>query len=216
MEKTDRDSSLYDIVLQVGLVLVMIFSYLFMHDVPKRVLAKLRLRNRADIQAKRHFVHGAQLLARARSSKSRPMAKEAQAQAQQAIALDPNDAAPHLLKALALDFLGLRSAALDSLDEALSSRAAKSLTDMERGDALLKRAELRLGTSQRGRVDSALDDLTESIKLSPNNAKAFCALGECYERKKMNEDAIKAYKEALRLEPQLRVAQQALHNLENN
>ncbi|KAK7321274.1 hypothetical protein VNO77_31757 [Canavalia gladiata] len=213
MEKTEKDSGLPDIFLQVVLVLVMVFSYLFMHDVPRKVWGKLRLRNRADIQAKRYFVEGAQLLGRARSSKSRVLAKEAQAQAQRAISLDPRDAAPYLLKALALDFQGLRSAALDSLDEALSPLAAKSLTDLERGDALLKRAELRLGTSQRGRVDSALADLVESVKLSPNNAKAFCLLGECYERKKMNDDAVEAYQQALRLEPQLRVAQQALHKL---
>ncbi|KAK7385400.1 hypothetical protein VNO78_31117 [Psophocarpus tetragonolobus] len=217
MGKTAKENSaLNDIVLQVGMVVVMIVSYLFMHDVPKKLWEKLRLRNRADIQAKRHFVQGAQLLARARASKSKALAKEAQAQAQRAIALDPCDAAPYLLKALALDFLGLRSAALDSLDEALSPLAAKSLSDSERGDALLKRAELRLGTSQRCRVDSALADLTESVRLRPNNAKAFFSLGECYERKKMNEDAVKAYQQALDLEPQFRVAEQALHRLDSS
>ncbi|TKY56342.1 superkiller protein 3 [Spatholobus suberectus] len=216
MDKTDKNSAAYDIVLQVAMVLVMVFSYLFMHDVPKKLWAKLRLQNRADIQAKRHFVEGAQLLARAQSSKSRALAKEAQAQAQRAISLDPRDAAPYILKALALDLQGLRSAALDSLDESLSPLAAKSLSDSERGDALLKRAELRLGTSQRGRVDSALADLEESVKLSPGNAKAFFALGECYERKKMNDDALKAYQQALELEPQLPAAQQALNRLDSS
>ncbi|RDX74279.1 hypothetical protein CR513_45994, partial [Mucuna pruriens] len=216
MEKTDKNSGVYDIILQVGMVLLMVFSYLFMHDVPKKLWAKLRLRNRADIQSKRYFVEGAQLLARARASKSKALAKEAQAQAQRAITLDPSDAAPYLLKALALDFLGLRSAALDSLDEALSPLAAKSLSDSERGDALLKRAELRLGTSQRGRVDSALADLVESVKLSPNNGKAFFALGDCYERKKMKDEAAEAYQKALELEPQLRAAQQALHRLDSS
>lgn len=217
MDKTVKDNSAWnDIVLQGVMVLVMVLSYFFMHDVPKKLWAKLRLSNRADIQAKRHFVQGAQLLARARASKSKALAKEAQAQAQRAIALDPSDAAPHLLKALALDFLGLRSAALDSLDEALSPAAAKSLSDSERGDALLKRAELRLGTSQRGRVDSALADLTESVRLSPNNAKAFFALGDCYERKKMNDDAIRAYGTALELEPQFHAAEQALNRLDSS
>ncbi|KAK7301099.1 hypothetical protein RJT34_11959 [Clitoria ternatea] len=216
MEKTEKESGLNDIVLQVILVIVMIFSYFFMHDVPKKVWAKFRLRNRADIQSKHHFVQGAQLLARARSSKSRALAKEAQAQAQLAITLDPTDAAPHLLKALALDFQGLRSAALDSLDEALSPLTSKSLSDADLGDALLRRAELRLATTQRGRVDSALADLVESVSLNPNNAKAFCALGECYERKKMNDDAVQAFRRALQLEPQLRAAQQALHRFEGS
>lgn len=212
----DSETSMYDIVLQVAMVLVMAFSYLFMNDVPKKVWAKLRLRNRADIQAKRHFVEGAQLLARARSSKSRALAKQAQARAQLAISLDPRDAAPYLLKALALDFQGLRSAALDSLDEALSPPLAESLSDSERGDALLKRAELRLGSSQRGRVDSALADLEESVKLSPENARAFFALAECYERKKMNDYAVKVYRQALELEPQLRAAQEALQRLDSS
>lgn len=205
-----------DIVWQLAMVLVMAFSYLFMNDIPKKMWTKFRLRTRADIQAKRHFVEGAQLLAQARSSKSRALAKQAQARAQLAISLDPRDAAPYLLKALALDFQGLRSAALDSLDEALSPLTVESLSDSERGDALLKRAELRLGTSQRGRVDSALADLQESVRLSAENAKAYFALGECYEKKKMSDDAVKAYRQALELEPQLRAAQEALHRLDSS
>ncbi|WVY91602.1 hypothetical protein V8G54_037116 [Vigna mungo] len=216
MDKSKENWAFNDTVLQLGMLLLVFLFYLFMHNVPKKLWSDLRLRNRADIQAKRHFVQGAQLLARARSSKSKALAKEAQAQAQRAIALDPRDAAPHLLKALALDFLGLRSAALDSLDDALSPLAATSLSPSERADALLKRAELRLASTQRARVDSALADLSESVKLNPNSAKAFFALGDCLERKKMNEDAVKAYEQALELEPQLHVAQQALHRLDSS
>jgi len=216
MDKTKENWASNDIVLQVGMVVLMLLFYLFMHNVPKKLWSELRLRNRADIQAKRHFVQGAQLLARARASKSKALAKEAQAQAQRAIALDPRDAAPHLLKALALDFLGFRSAALDSLDDALSPFAATSLSNSERADALLKRAELRLASTQRARVDSALADLSESVKLSPNNSKAFFALGECFERKKMNDAAVEAYQQALELEPQSQVAQQALHRLDSS
>ncbi|XP_061345714.1 uncharacterized protein LOC133291471 [Gastrolobium bilobum] len=213
MENNEKDSMVHDIVLQVIIALVMAISFLFMHDIPKKMWTKFRLRNRADIQAKRHFVQGAQLLARARSSKSRTLAKEAIAEAERAISLDPRDAANYLLKALVLDFQGFRTSALDSLDVALSPLAAKSLTDAERGDALLKRAELKLGTTTHranNRVDSAIADLNESVKLSANNARAFCVLGECYEKKKMNDDARKAYHDALQLDPQLRVAQQAL------
>lgn len=216
MDKAEKNPGAYDIVLQAAMVLLMVLSYFFMNDIPKKLWTKLRTRNRADIQSKRYFVEGAQLLARARSSKSRALAKEAQARAQRAISLDPTDAAPYLLKALALDFQGLRSAALDSIDQALSPLAAASLSDSERADALLKRAELRLASSQRGRVDSALADLEESVELSPNNAKAFSALGECYVRKKMNDDAVRAYRQALQLEPQLLAAQQALQRLDSS
>lgn len=224
MDKTDdKNSTLSDVVVQILLVLVMAFSFLLMHDAPKKLFSKLRLRNRPHIQANHHFVRGAHLLARARSSPSRSsassLAKEAQAQARRAIALDPTDAAAHLLNALALDLRGLRAAALDSLDAALSPAAARSLSDAERADALLKRAELRMaasasGSGQRGRVvDPAISDLEEAVRLSQKNARAFCLLGECYEGKRMKMEARKAYMEALKLEPQLRAAQEAVQRL---
>lgn len=113
---------------------------------------------------------------------------------------------------MALDLQGFRSNALDALDAALSPLAAASLAADERGDALLKRAELKIALSER-RADSVLADLNESVKLSPRNAKAWCMLGECCEGNEMGEEAKKAYKEALELEPQLNVAQEALKRL---
>lgn len=191
--------------------------FLAMHDIPKKLFSKLRLRSRADIQAKRHFVLGAQLLSQARSSTSRSsavsLAKQAEAQADKAISLDPLDAAAHILKALSLDILGFKSSALDSLDAALSPRVAKSLSEKEKGDALFKRAELKLAISRRGRVDPAIEDLTQAVKLSKDNVKAFCLLGECYEAKKMKEEAINAYQEALQIEPESTVARAALDRL---
>ncbi|XP_061352496.1 uncharacterized protein LOC133297385 [Gastrolobium bilobum] len=215
MENDEKQAMVRDIVLQVVLILLMVLMFLAMHGIPQRLLAKLRFTNRRGIEAKRHFVKGAQLLAQARSPKNRSssksLANEALAEAEKAIALDPKDAASYLLKAMVLDLQGFRTSALDSLDAALSPLAAASLGDGERGDALLKRAELKIAVSQRGRVDSAQSDLTESVKLSPKNAKAWCLLGECYEKNKMEEEARKAYKEALELEPQLSVAQEALN-----
>lgn len=93
---------------------------------------------------------------------------------------------------------------------ALSPLAAKSLDDGERGDALLKRAQLKIAASQ---VDSAVDDLTRSVKLSPKNVRAWCLLGECYEGKKMEAEAKKAYEKALELEPELTVARESLNRL---
>ncbi|KAE8057088.1 hypothetical protein FH972_013807 [Carpinus fangiana] len=206
-----------DILLQVALILLMIYLFLAMHGIPNKLLSKLRFRNRADAQAKRHFVLGAQLLARARVSKTRStatsLAKEAEAEADKAIALDPKDAAPHILKSLALDLQGFKPSALDSLDVALSPLCAKSLSDLERGDSLFKRAELKVAMARRGQVDSAVADLTQALTLSPENAKAFCLLGECYEAKKMRDEAKKAYEDALRVEPKLTVAREALDRL---
>ncbi|KAB1203934.1 hypothetical protein CJ030_MR8G020725 [Morella rubra] len=206
-----------DILLQVVLILLMVFMFLAMHGIPNKILSKIRLRNRADVQAKRHFVRGAQLLARARSSKTRSasnsLAKEALDEADKAIATDPKDAAAHILKSLALDLQGFKTSALDSIDVALSPLCSKSLNDPERGDALFRRAELKVAMARRGQVDSALADLTEAVSLSPDNDKAFCLLGECYEAKKMREESKKAYEDALRVEPQSTVAREALDRL---
>lgn len=209
---------MYDIALQVILFLIAGFLFLSMHGIPKKVFTKLRYRSRPKFQAKHHFVQGAQLLARARSAKdpsaTTSLAEEAIIQAEKAITLDPKDAAAHILKALSLDLQGHKTSALDSLDAALSPLAMKSLSDQERGDALYKRAELKMAVDRRARVDSAVRDLVEAAKLrKENNGQVFCLLGECYEVKEMKEEATKAYNEALEIEPKLAVAREALDRL---
>ncbi|XP_010254565.1 PREDICTED: uncharacterized protein LOC104595511 [Nelumbo nucifera] len=206
-----------DILIQVVFLLLTLGMYLVMQNFPKQALAKFRLRGRANVQAKRHFVHGAQLLARARTARSRSscisLAKEATDEADKALSLDPKDAAAHILKALALDLQGHKTSALKSLDAALSPPAVKSLTDRERGDALFKRAELQVELNRRRRVDSAVSDLVESVNLSPENSKAFCLLGQCYEHKEMREEARKAYEDAIRVDPNSAAAREGLDRL---
>nr|ABK93348.1 unknown [Populus trichocarpa] len=58
---------IFDLLLQAGLILLGVFMFLAMHNIPQKFLSKLRYRNRTDLQAKRHFVLGAQLIAQARS-----------------------------------------------------------------------------------------------------------------------------------------------------
>ncbi|KAK2659943.1 hypothetical protein Ddye_006476 [Dipteronia dyeriana] len=206
-----------DILLQAGLILVTVFMFLAMHDIPKKLLNKLRYRNRADLQAKRHFVIGAQYLAQARSSKSRSssasLAKQAESEADKAVSLDPKDAAAHILKSIALDIQGFKTSALDSLDIALSNPAVKTLSDTEKGDALFKRAELKMSMSRRGIVDSAIEDLSDAVKMSPENAKAFCLLGECYEIKKLSEEAMMAFEAALKVDSNSAAAKAALDRI---
>ncbi|XP_024017117.1 uncharacterized protein LOC21384932 [Morus notabilis] len=208
-----------DILLQVGLILLSIFMFLALHDIPKKLYAKFRLRNRSQAQAKRHFVVGAQLLARARSrsdssrSAVAPLAEQALAEADKAVALDPTDAAAHILRSLVLDLQGFKSSALDAIDAALSPLAAKSLSERELGDAFFKRAELKMAMGRRGKVESAIGDLDRAVELSPENARAFCLLGECYEAKKMEAEARKAYEDAVRIEPELALAREALDRL---
>ncbi|XP_011017014.1 PREDICTED: uncharacterized protein LOC105120491 [Populus euphratica] len=209
---------IFDLLLQAGLILVGVFMFLAMHNIPQKFLSKLRYRNRADLQAKRHFVLGAQLIAQARSpsnsrSTATSLAKQAEEEANKAISLDPKDAASHILKALSLDLQGFRTSALESINVALSPLAVKSLSASEKGDALFKRAELAMGMNRRGRVEPAIQDLTEAVKLNKDNAKAFCLLGECYEAKKMIEEAKEAYEEALRLQPELASAKEKLDRL---
>ncbi|KAL6987461.1 hypothetical protein U1Q18_013209 [Sarracenia purpurea var. burkii] len=126
------------------------------------------LRRRAEgDEAKRHFVQGAQLLAQAqlqsRSATDKSvvasLAKFVAEESNCAITLNPKDAAAHIFKALSLDLQGFKASALDSLNVTLSPMAAKTLSNEERRDALLKRAELEAAMGQIERVDSAIADL---------------------------------------------------------
>uniref|UniRef100_A0A5B7BNE3 Uncharacterized protein n=1 Tax=Davidia involucrata TaxID=16924 RepID=A0A5B7BNE3_DAVIN len=208
-----------DILLQIGFILFTVFMFLLMYNIPQKAFTKIRLslRNPADFQAKRHFIQGAQLLAQARSAKdpsaASSLATSAADEADRAIALDPKDAAAHILKSLTLEFQGFKTSALDSLDVALSPLAKKSLSDHERGDALFKRAELKMTLARGERVDSAVADLVNSVRLKNDNAVAFCLLGECYETEGKTEEARKAYEDAVRVEPRYTAAREALVRL---
>ncbi|KAK7861015.1 hypothetical protein CFP56_029268 [Quercus suber] len=147
-------------------------------------------------QFQRHFVLGAQSLAKARASKTHStkisLAKQAVTEVEKAIELDPKDTTAHILKGLALDLQEFKTSALDSLNEALSPLCVKLLTGKDRGDAFFKRAKLKMAMVAKARcdgekqVDSMVDDLNEAVSLSSDNVRAFCLLGECYEMKEMN------------------------------
>ncbi|KAF8012222.1 hypothetical protein BT93_I0375 [Corymbia citriodora subsp. variegata] len=198
--------------------------------------AKLRTKTRsaaaAQAQAQqpnRHSLRASSLLARARSSPTHhshraqalTLARAALAEAEAAISQSPKDAAPHVLKALALDTLGRRRSALRSLDLALSAPRARSLSGRERAEALARRAELKLGMGMglaggrrgRRRVESAADDAREAVRVGPGEAAAWRVLGECCEREGLTEEARRAFEEALRIEPGCDPARHGLDRL---
>lgn len=206
-----------DLLLQAAVILSTLFMFLYTQNIPQKFLSKLRFRNRADFESKRHFIKGAEFLSQAKSAKDRSSisssAKSAEIEADLAIASNPKDAAAYILKALALELRGSKTSALDALDGALSPELRKSLSGDERGDALYKRAALKLDVGRRGRVDSAIDDLVESVRLKGDNEKAFYLLGECYRKKGMNEEAKRTFEDALNIQPNYTLARQALDQL---
>lgn len=114
---------------------------------------------------------------------------------------------------MAETLMGHKLTALKSLDLALSPPAVKMLSEVERGDALIRRAELLIGLNRKRRVDSAMGDLQEAIGLSPDNSRAFCLLGHCYEVKEMIVEARNAFEKSLALEPGLKEAREGLQRL---
>ncbi|XWS29603.1 hypothetical protein CRYUN_Cryun24cG0043100 [Craigia yunnanensis] len=84
-------------------------------------------------------------------------------------------------------------------------------------EAIVRRGELKLSINKRRRVDSAVTDLEEAVRMSDEEVavrtKAFCLLGECYEFKGMREEARKAFEEALKVEPGSSVVRQGLERL---
>lgn len=209
-----------DLLFQALFVLIMIFMFLWMLNVPQNLYDKFQFRDRSAYAARRHFVAGAELLSKSRSTADQSaavkLAISAAEHADKSIAINPNDAVAHFLKALALDAQGFTTSALDALDVALSPLTSKSLCGEERSDALFKRAEIKIKikvSEVRGGVDSAVSDLEESVRLNGGNAAALRLLGECYEKIEMKGEAMKAYMAAVKLEPHNPVTRAALVRL---
>ncbi|XP_062100483.1 uncharacterized protein LOC133806389 [Humulus lupulus] len=207
-----------ELVVQLAFFLMTLAMFFAVLKYPKQALTKFRTknRNRTTVQSSHHLAQASNLLERTRSihrkAQSLAHAKNALAEAEKVVSLSPRDPAAHIIKALALDLMDRQTSALRSLDLALSPPCAKSLSRGERGDALVKRAELKLAMNRKRRVDSAVDDLIEAVRLCDGDAgsRALCLLGQCYEWKGLMESTRENCEKALSMEPGSFVARQGL------
>ncbi|CAN1165329.1 hypothetical protein LINPERPRIM_LOCUS33683 [Linum perenne] len=207
-----------DAALQVAIAALTIAMFLSIQYLSKLFISKQRAKNRTSVQSNRHFIQGYQLLARARSaahnsSQSQTLAKQALTEAESAACLSPKDPAPLILKSVVLDFLGHKASALKAIDSALTLPQGKALQGKERGDALVKRGELKIAVNKRRRLDSAIEDLKEAVDCGGGGEKGFCLLGQCYEWKGLIDDAKWAFSEALKVQPTSKLAREALDRL---
>ncbi|CAA7399529.1 unnamed protein product [Spirodela intermedia] len=213
-----------ELAVQCLILILAMAMGLALYRLPLAGLAGIRRRRRAAAEARQYFIHGAQLLARARSappgsSAALSHARSALEEADRAVAADPRDAAAHILRSAALELQGRRAPAIRALDAALSPPAARSLASSERADALTQRAGLRLavaeGTGRRRErtLDAAVEDLTEAVRESPKNVRALSLLGQCYQEKGMTQEARRAYESALAEDDSLVNIREALRRL---
>ncbi|RID43994.1 hypothetical protein BRARA_I00823 [Brassica rapa] len=201
-------------LIQGAIILLAFVMFWALKYLSQQGLTKFRSKHRATLQTQRQLIQASRLLARARAttkkSQSQSLAKTALTEADDVIALSPDDAAGHIVRALSLDLLGHHTAALKSFDTALTYPRLKSLSVGERADALVKRAckitkkwssaEMKVAVNRRRRNDSAIEDLEEAVRLAAgtDTARIFRLLGECYEYKGLGEKAQWAFSEALK------------------
>ncbi|KAJ4878635.1 Tetratricopeptide repeat (TPR)-like superfamily protein [Raphanus sativus] len=191
-------------IIQGAILLLTFVMFWALKYLSQQGLTKFRTKHRATLQTQRQLIQASRLLARARAtpkkSQSQSLAKTALTEADDVIAISPDDAAGHIVRALSLDLLGHHTAALKSFDTALTYPRLKSLSVGERADALVKRAEMKVAVNRRRRNDSAIEDLEEATRLAAgtDTARIFRLLGECYEFKGLKEKAQWAFNEALK------------------
>ncbi|XP_050872360.1 uncharacterized protein LOC127074976 [Lathyrus oleraceus] len=194
-------------IIQFGILILTLSLCFLMHYLRnQKTQSKTRTRNKIrQPEPNRHMNQASRHLNRARSTTNKTHhAKNALSEADQALAITPRDPSVHILRARALYIMNHRTSAIKSLDTALSLPAAKFLPPEERADLLVFRAEMKLAVNRKRRVESAMEDIEEAIRVSGeenDNSEALCLLGKCYEWKGMREEAKNAYEKVLDVEP---------------
>ncbi|CAK8561784.1 unnamed protein product [Lathyrus sativus] len=194
-------------IIQFGiLILTLSLCFLMLYFRNQKTHSKTRTRNKIrQPEPNRHLNQASRHLNRARSTTNKTLhAKNALSEADQALAITPRDPSVHILRARALCIMNHRTSAIKSLDTALSLPAAKFLPPQERADLLVFRAEMKLAVNRKRRVESAMEDIEEAVRVSGeenDNSEALCLLGKCYEWKGMREEAKNVYEKVLDVEP---------------
>ncbi|OIV93712.1 hypothetical protein TanjilG_16563 [Lupinus angustifolius] len=209
-----------EVIVQLCILILSLFIILFIYNLlhqSTHTKSRTRSRTRTN-QPNRHLAQSSRHLSRAtattRSTSQR--AKAALSEADTALSISPRDPSAHIHRAKALHLLGHPAAALRSLDAALSLPASKTLTETERAEALVKRAEVKVEVNRRRRMESAVKDLEEAVGMNGGKRiekEALCLLGKCYEWKGMKEEAKQVFKKLLHLQPDSVEASNGLHRL---
>ncbi|KAK7386720.1 hypothetical protein VNO78_27055 [Psophocarpus tetragonolobus] len=209
-------------MLQLGILILTLSLFFIMHNIRSQTTHhRTRTRHGKNRQPEpnRHITQASRHLSRARSASHRAQhAKNALGETDRALSVWPKDPRAHILRARALQIMGHHAAGIKSLDAALASPAAKSLSAAERAGALVLRAELKVAVNRRRRVDSAIEDLVEAAGVSggegcDSESEALSLLGKCYEWKGMNEEAKDAFGKVLEVKPDSEKARSRLNRL---
>lgn len=127
------------------------------------------------------------------------MAQEAQANAENAILLNPNNSMAHAVRAWALDFQeGKNGEAMESIDKALE-------LDPNNAIAHAYRVEILIDSGLFDNVDKAREVSRTALALDPNLLETRRARGYIFEATGDYENAIQFYKSAIELNPNISI-----------
>ncbi|HJS19782.1 MAG TPA: tetratricopeptide repeat protein [Anaerolineales bacterium] len=127
------------------------------------------------------------------------LAEEAQANAENAILLSPNNSMAHAVRAWALDFQeGENSNALEAIDKALE-------LDPNNAIAHAYRTEILIDSQLFDNIDKAREVSRTALALDPNALETRRARGYIFEATGDYENAIQFYKSAIEVNPNLSI-----------
>lgn len=118
--------------------------------------------------------------------------KEASAEYNEALAIDPRFAPAHVSLGNALDSLGKPLLAIDEFKKAIAFDRQYALAHYNLGISL----------DDRGETDAAIDEFKKAVAINPQFAEAHNNLGNAFIAKRNIDDAIDHYKKAIAIYPQ--------------